>query len=122
MNVDKFGHYIHKRMRLSEIFDFNEALLKSENGEFNLKKSRLRGIKSPVETDDAVNKNYVDQINADMVRELNKLIGSLRSQIILDIHKIAQNTLKAKIPEVLTQLEDKFYTKAEVNKLIEKSL
>lgn len=122
MNVDKFGHFIHKRMRLSEIFDFNEnALLKSENGNFNLKNSRLGGIKPPVELDDAVNKDYVDRLNTKTIRELDKLIGSLRSRIILDMHKIAQDTLKAKIPEVLIQLEDKFYTKADVNKLIKKT-
>lgn len=117
MNVDKFGHYIHKRMRLSELFEFNEnALLKSENGDFDLKTSRLRGIRSPVEADDAVNKDYVDQLNANTLKEVNYLIGKLRSQIIKDAKGTVEATLKASIPEVITHLQDKFHTKAEVHK------
>ena len=143
MNVDKFGHYIHKRMRLSELFEFNEkALLKSETGDFDLKTSRLRGIISPVEADDAVNKEYVDRLNADTLKELNNLvvskdyvdrlnanmlkecnnmIGKLRSQIIKDAKGTVEATLKARILEVSTHLQDKFYTKAEVDKLLQKT-
>lgn len=143
MNVDKFGHYIHKRMRLTDLFEFNEnALLKTENGDFDLKTLRLRGIRSPVEADDAVNKDYVDRLNANMLKELNNLavkkdyvdrlnanmlkefnnmIGSLRSQIIKDAKGTVQTTLKAGIPEVSTHLQDKFYTKAEVDKLLQKT-
>lgn len=122
MNVDKFGHYIHKRMRLSELFEFNEnALLKSENGDFDLKTSRLRGIRSPAEGDDAVNKDYVDRLNANMLNEFNKLIGTLRSQIIKDAKGTVLATLKARIPDVSTHLQDKFYTKAEVDKLLQKT-
>lgn len=144
MNVDKFGHYIHKRMRLSELFEFNEnAMLKSENGDFDLKTSRLRGIRAPVEADDAVNKDYVDQLNANTLKELNNLavnkdyidrlntnmlkdvntlIGKLSSQILKDAKDTVQTTLKAKIPEVLTHFQDKFYTKAEVDKILQKTL
>lgn len=143
MNVDKFGHHIHKRMRLSELIEFNEnALLKSENGDFDLKTSRLKGIRSPVDAHDAVNKDYVDRLNANTLKELNNLtvnkdyvdqlnanmlnkfnnlIGTLRSQIIKDAKGTVQTTLKAKIPEVSTHLQDKFYTKAEVDKLLQKT-
>lgn len=117
MNVDKFGHYIHKRMRLSELFNFNEnALLKSDCGDFDLKTSRLTGIRTPVEANDAVNKDYNDQLNANMLKELNsvtvtkdyvdqmianmlkefnKMFGLLRSQIIKDERGTVQTTLKA---------------------------
>lgn len=123
MNIDKFGHHVHKRMRLSELFEFNEnALIKSESGEFDLKSSRLGGIRSPIEPDDAVNKSYVDQINANTLKEVNKLIGSLRSQILRDAQNTVQATLKAKIPEVLTQLHDKLDTKADVGKILQKTL
>lgn len=122
MNVDKFGHHIHKRMRFSELLEFNEnALLKSESGDFDLKKSRLRGVRSPVDTDDAVNKDYVDQLCDQKIKEQNRMIGLLRAQIIKDAQIKVQATLKEKIPEVLVQLEDKFYNKAEVQKLLEKT-
>lgn len=121
MNVDKFGHFIHKRLRLSDLFEFNDnALIKSESGHFDLKSTRLRGIRSPVDGDDAVNKDYVDRISANTIHELNKLIGALRSQLTLDAQKTVQATLKAKIPEALIHFEDKFYTKADVDKLLKK--
>lgn len=120
MNVDKFGHHIHKRMRFSELLEFHEnTLQKSESGDYDLKKSRLRGIRSPVETDDAANKDYVDRLLTNSIQEFDKLIGSLRAQIIKDAQKTVQATLKAKILEVSTHLEEKFYTKAEVDILIE---
>lgn len=122
MNVDKFGHNVHKRLRFSELLEFNEnALLKSESGDFDLNKSRLRGIRSPVESDDAVNKDYVDRLCDHTIKDLNKLIGLLRAQIIKDAQITVQTTLKAKIPEVLVQLEDKFYNKEEVQQLLKKT-
>lgn len=122
MNVDKFGHHIHKRMRFSELLEFNEnALLKSESGDFDLKKSRLKGIRSPIETDDAVNKDYVDRLRDQTINELNKVIRLLRTQIIKEVQITVQNALKAKIPEVLVQLEDKFNNKEEVQQLLKKT-
>lgn len=121
MNVDKFGNYIHKRMRLTELFDFSEnALFKSESGEFDLKSSKLKGIKPPVDADDAVNKDYVDQLSTHTIQEFNKMIGSLRAQIIKDVQKTVQVTLKANVSSILPHYEEKFYTKAEVNELLEK--
>lgn len=121
MNVDKFGHHIHKRMRLSELFEINEnTLLKSKNGDFDLKTSRLRGIKNPVEADDAVNKDYVDRMTANMIKEFNTLIGTLRSQSIIDARETFQVSLKAEMPAIVSHLQDKFYTKEEVDKLIQK--
>lgn len=108
-------------MRLSELLDFNDnALLKSDSGDFDLKTVRLKGIRSPIEADDAANKDYVDRLLTNTIQEFNKLIGSLRSQIIKDAQNTVNTTLKAKISEVSTHLEDEFYTKAEVDKLIEK--
>lgn len=113
MNVDKFGHYIHKRMRLSELFDcYDNVLTKSDSGEFDLKASRLRGIRSPIEADDAANKDYVDHSQDNMKKEINKLIGQLQHYVQLDI--------KAKISDVLSHLEDKFYTKSEIDKFLKK--
>ncbi|KAH9640089.1 hypothetical protein HF086_016020 [Spodoptera exigua] len=120
--LDKFGHHIHKRMRFSELLEFNgNALLKSESGDFDLKKCRLRGIRSPVDPDDAVNKDYVDRLCDQTIKEQNRMIGLLRAQIIKEAQITVQATLKAKIPDILIQLEDKFYNKAEVQKLSKNS-
>lgn len=61
MNVDKFGHHVHKRLRVLDFFDiYNEALIKSDSGDFDLKQKRLRGLKNPVFEDEAVNKQFLD--------------------------------------------------------------
>ncbi|KAH9637574.1 hypothetical protein HF086_014214 [Spodoptera exigua] len=104
------------------MLEFNgNALLKSESGDFDLKKCRLRGIRSPVDPDDAVNKDYVDRLCDQIIKEQNRMIGLLRAQIIKEAQITVQATLKAKIPDILIQLEDKFYNKAEVQKLSKNS-
>lgn len=119
MNVDKFGHYIHKRMRLSELFEINDkALLKSESGDFDLKSSRLKGIRSPEEADEVVNKDYVDRLTADIKQEWDKIFSRLRLGIAIDVQNTVKNTLKANTLEILTQLEDKFYTKSDIDKFL----
>lgn len=120
MNVDKFGHYIHKRLRLSEIFEFNDnALLKSESGEFDLKSSILKGVRSPLDADEAANKEYVDQFRKKIIQELNKLMATLRSKIIMDAHNTYEINLKASISEILSHLNKEFYSKTDINKLFE---
>lgn len=115
MNIDKFGHYIHKRMRLTELFECNgNALTKTENGEFDLKAATLRGVRTPVEPDDAVNKVYVDQLITKITKDLHKAMLLMQARIMDDV----QNTLKAKIYEVSIHLEDKFYTKTAVDNLL----
>lgn len=99
MNIDKFGHHVHKRLRIAESFvNFDDTLRKSENGEFDLHFSRLKGVKSPVSNDDAVNKEYVDQ--------LTKVIQTNLANIILHLRKIDL---------VLKQIEEQKLTKEDVN-------
>lgn len=93
MNVDKFGHHVHKRLRMSELFDFDIILKKTETGDIDLKSNHLRGLPLPESGDHAVNKEYVDNL----IDKLNKTIESnkgvklengilnLESSIIKDI-------------------------------------
>lgn len=104
MNIDKFGHHVHKRLRLSEYLDnFNDTLVKSESGDFNLKSSRLRGLLLPESEDEAVNKEYVDL----QIENLQKYMKKLNSDIIVYLQQLEKATLSS------------FYTKEEVDKLIE---
>lgn len=73
MNIDKFGHHVHKRLRVSELFDFDDLVKKTETGEVDLKSSYLKGLPSPKSRDHAVNKEYVDN-----------LINNLDKNIVLD--------------------------------------
>lgn len=102
MNIDKFGHHVHKRLRFAQnIFNCDDTLKKSEDGDFDLRLSRLKGIKSPLSSDDAVNKDYVDNINKSIQTNLANILLRLR-----------------RIDSVLSQIDEKFYTKEEINKII----
>lgn len=63
MNIDKFGHHVHKRLRMSTVHDpINKGLLLNDAGQYDLKQqSRLIGLQKPLTPDEAVNKDYVDQ-------------------------------------------------------------
>lgn len=102
MNIDKFGHHVHKRLRFAQNFtNCEEVLKKSENGDFDLRLSRLTGLKSPLSSEDAVNKEYIDGIN--------KTIQSNLASILLRLRRI---------DSVLKQIDEKFYTKQDIDKII----
>lgn len=88
MNVDKFGHHVHKRLRVPELID-SDKVLKLENGEFNLRLAKLKGVKSPSATDEAVNKEYVDKLITGFCTrlELANELKKVRSEILLNVNK-----------------------------------
>lgn len=78
MNIDKFGHHIHKRLRVSEIFDFHDkALLKKDSGEYDLQLSKLKGVMRPQFPDEAVNKEYLDEVLKSLKQEINAKITQI---------------------------------------------
>lgn len=93
MNIDKFGHHIHKRLRVSEIFDFQSALLKKDSGEYDLQSSTLRGVKRPQFADEAVNKDYLD-----------------------DVIKSLKQDINAKIIQIFKHIDEQFVTKQDTEK------
>lgn len=74
MNIDKFGHHVHKRLRRSYSFDPDDVLTKTENGEFDLRYVRLTGVKYPLDKYDVVNKEYVDNLINRQQEKETKLI------------------------------------------------
>lgn len=105
MNIDKFGHHVHKRLRVSEGTELNDkVLLRTENGDYDLKSLRLRGVVNPISPDDAVNKQYVDQIIQNMYQKehLDSLFETINSQV----------------HQLLNQLRINFYTKQEINTIL----
>lgn len=102
MNIDKFGHHVHKRLRSSEIPDLKyKALLKTDEGYFDLKSLQLKGVAKPLSPDDAVNKQYVDQYMQNIYDKT--YIDSLFDTINNQIHQL------------VTQLKLNFYTKKEID-------
>lgn len=101
MNIDKFGHHIHKRLRLSELFDIaDSSLRKTPNGEYNLNFTKLKGVKPPTEDDEVVNKEYLDhrlelfyskqdidiileKIKKDILIQFKVLITNLKTEDVL---------------------------------------
>lgn len=98
MNIDKFGHHVHKRLRLTELLDINEnSLVKLENGSFDLQSSRLCRVGEPLESTDAVNKNYVDN-------RLSNLCSKQEVTILME-------SIKTDIAEKFKQFEMRFNSK-----------
>lgn len=106
MNIDKFGHHVHKRLRITQSFiNCDDTLKKSENGDFDLRLSRLTGLKSPLSNVDAVNKEYVDGINKSIQNNLANILLHLRH-----------------IDTILKQFDEKFYTKEDIHKITSKTI
>jgi hypothetical protein len=105
MNIDKFGHHVHKRLRVSQFSEFNDkALLRTENGDFDLQTSRLKGVAFPELPNDAVNKQYVDHLiqNNYEKKKLDSLFEIINSQIL----------------HLSRQLQLNFYTKKEIDNIL----
>lgn len=97
MNIDKFGHHVHKRLRQSD----------TTEGDIDLHFARLKGLQLPKSTDEAANKAYVDQ-----------LIKSVptKQEMYAELKKI-----KNEIDSLLTKFNQKYYTKAEINSIVSKA-
>lgn len=107
MNIDKFGHHVHKRLRLAEYIDtFSDTLVKSDTGHFDLKSSKLKGLTAPEEDDEAVNKAYLDKTVQEIRDEIKK--------VSLDVKKYLNNLEKV----TSNRLGNLYYTKTEIDQLI----
>lgn len=107
MNIDKFGQHVHKRLRAGEISGLKyKALLLTEAGHFDLKSLRLKGVVKPLSSDDAVNKQYVDEYIQNMYEK--KYIDS------------SFDTINNQIQQLASQLKLNFYTKKEIHDILEK--
>lgn len=111
MNIDIFGHHVHKRLRLSEyIITDNNTLVKSETGEYDLKSSKLKGLVSPDKDDEAVNKAYMDKI----IEELRNEMKNIHSRVKIYLH----NLEKASNNHINTL----FYSKSEIDNMLQAKL
>lgn len=93
MNLDKFGHHGHKRLRYSSETP-KKALVESEIGVYDLQSKRLKGVRLPVSPDDIVNKEYVDKCLSQFYtkQELKHVIEILRKEIIETVKTNLSNT------------------------------
>lgn len=107
MNVDKFGHHVHKRLRLSEFTEIlTDTLVRSDAGDFDLKSSRLKGVVIPEKDDEAVNKEYVDKSVQDLQNEMKNIQSNVRNFL----HGLEKMTT--------INLSKMFYTKQEIDNMI----
>lgn len=108
MNIDKFGHHVHKRLRLGELINtFSDTLVKSETGDFDLKSSRLKGLQSPERDDEAVNKAYIDKYVQELRNEMKQIHSDVK-KYLKNLEKVTSNTLSTL-----------YYTKTEINGMIQ---
>lgn len=104
MNIDKFGHHVHKRLRANEVSDLNYKALLRTNGACFEGSLQLKGVAEPSLPDDAVNKQYVDQYIQNMYDKT--YIDSLFDTINNQIHHLS------------SQLRINFYTNKEIDDII----
>lgn len=101
-------------MRMPELFDVQvNKLLKKENGVYDLKSTTLKGLKLPVSADSAANKQYVDQVvkKYHTKEDVQSMIKELKEEI---------NIIKTLVEKIFSHFEAKYYSKADVDKLISK--
>lgn len=90
MSIDKFGHHVHKRMRIS-VDGYGSNL-------------PLKVFKSPEASDDAVNKMYVDKITESLVTKQD-LSAEVRN-------------IKKELDSLLLKIRQKYYLKSEIRHLL----
>lgn len=107
MNIDKFGHHVHKRLRLPEFTEIlSDTLVRSDAGDFDLKSSRLKGLKIPEKGDEAVNKEYVDTCVQNLQNEM-KIIQSNVKKYLNNLERLTT-----------TNLSTLYYTKKEIDLMV----
>lgn len=107
MNIDKFGHHVHKRLRYSEFMNtLDYTLAKSETGDYDLQSSRLKGLLPPQNDDEAVNKAHLDKEIEDLKKELKKVLNDVRVYL-KNLEKVTSNNMSTL-----------YYTKTEIDFLI----
>lgn len=99
MNVDKFGHHVHKRLRFSsEKIDGQLVLVRFENGDYDFHTANLKGVKTPIDSNDAVNKEYVDRELEKYctLQQMQREISNLRASLLLLLNKQVDNNYNSK--------------------------
>lgn len=81
MNVDKFGHHIHKRQRFTDI-EQNCALKNIGDLNLSVQYKRLKHLKNPIDLYDAATKEYTDLAIADFWnKNIPKVIDQITNKI-----------------------------------------
>lgn len=112
MNVDKFGHHVHKRLRLIDYLDvINDSLVKSDTGHYDLKQNRLLGLPAPVFDDEATSKQFVEHT-------LKKYFT--KNEFDINV----KNTVNISLQEFKNKLDKiigaNYYTKSEIDLMLKK--
>lgn len=90
MNVDKFGHHVHKRSRISDLLDLS-SIVRFENNIVDLHSANLTGLSPPSNSTDAVNKQYADNTfccKTELKNEINTFRNEIMNEIQINIARI----------------------------------
>lgn len=111
MNVDKFGHHVHKRSRISDLLDLS-SIVRFENNIVDLHSATLTGLSPPSNSTDAVNKQYVDSTFC-CKSEIKNEVKTIRNEIMDEI-KINIARLNTRLT-ILESQKDKKVNKGSKN-------
>lgn len=100
MNVDKFGHHVHKRQRFGEIIRIECALKRTDDNNLSIENRRLQNLSSPQELNDAATKEYTDKAISDF------WVNHIKKKYLLDLF-FQLDKLENKINSRLDLIENK---------------
>lgn len=76
-NIDKFGHTVHKRLRIGDFFSSEKTFSKTLEGHISAQSKRLTDLQNPIQPSDAVTKNYLEE----QLKIIKKEIQSIKTNI-----------------------------------------
>lgn len=86
MNVNKFGHHIHKRQKMRS---------SSLNNIFDAEYKIIKHIRAPVDPNDCATKEYVDNITNGFLKKF-KTLDDLTALLNIEINSLKKNLDVAK--------------------------
>lgn len=108
--MDKFGHHINKRLRITDFLETSDKAFILE--EIDVQSKRLTGVLIPLKANDAVNKEYVDKQFESFAskQEVYDLLSTLKLDTQKYIHQFMKKTsapTKSNVDKISTLLPKK---------------
>lgn len=90
MNVDKFGHHIHKNKSFKHGVISTDCVLDITNdGQLDAKDKLIKNVQLPKDIQDCATKGYVDEFSHEFLRRLQLL-----EETFSEFHKIIESSPK----------------------------
>lgn len=90
MNVDKFGHHIHKNKRFKcDVYSTECVLDLTYDGQFDAKDKLIKNVQLQKDIQDCATKGYVDKLSDVFFKRLQTL-----EQSFTELNRVIENNIK----------------------------